>query len=277
MAALWSVAKLSRHTAFKKDHWCIIKTWAFRYGRRCSCVGLRACCSLGLRWLWCVGHDIKLPCSGEGACSSENGLWRIQVSYKLVFFLEYLGPLLIYPFFWSNPGRELIHGVSREALPTTMTQNLALVYWSFHYLKVWSSSAQAPSQCQHSTCLLNARLAHVTAPPARPVHVQRIYETAHVHKFSHATMPIFNLFRNCSYYWLFAAFVSYNINHPRYTEPPSLQVLIAFAIAYCCQVCPNLACPTSVPVPVPWSFAIVVRGCNQTVMRSGCSVSVSLE
>jgi hypothetical protein len=60
----------------------------------------------------------------------------VQVSYKLVFLLEYLGPLLIYPFFWCNTGRHMLHGVTRATLPTTMTQDLALTYWSIHYLKV---------------------------------------------------------------------------------------------------------------------------------------------
>lgn len=27
------------------------------------------------------------------------------------------------------------------------------------------------------------------------------------HRFSHATMPVFNLFKNCAYYWCFAAYV----------------------------------------------------------------------
>lgn len=32
--------------------------------------------------------------------------------------------------------------------------------------------------------------------------LKREYETAFVHKFSLATMPVFNLFKNCSHYWL---------------------------------------------------------------------------
>jgi hypothetical protein len=87
------------------------------------------------------------------------------------------------------------------------------------------------STCGHSFVAVGMQL------PTEYMCMQRIYETSHVHKFSHATMPIFNLIRNCSYYWLFAAFVSYNINHPQYTEPPAAQVFAAFALAYCCQVC----------------------------------------
>ncbi|ESO06550.1 hypothetical protein HELRODRAFT_155722 [Helobdella robusta] len=50
-------------------------------------------------------------------------------------------------------------------------------------------------------------------------YLKRLYETIYVHRFSHSTMPLFNLFKNCSYYWGFTAFVSYYNNHPLYTPP----------------------------------------------------------
>ena len=50
-------------------------------------------------------------------------------------------------------------------------------------------------------------------------YAKRILETLLVHRFSHATMPIRNLLKNCSYYWTFAALVSYFVNHPAYTPP----------------------------------------------------------
>ena len=45
-----------------------------------------------------------------------------------------------------------------------------------------------------------------------------------VHRFSNATMPIMNIFKNSVYYWGFAAFVAYNNCHPLYTAPPMSQV-----------------------------------------------------
>ncbi|XP_026732075.1 probable very-long-chain enoyl-CoA reductase art-1 [Trichoplusia ni] len=50
-------------------------------------------------------------------------------------------------------------------------------------------------------------------------YAKRLLETIFVHKFSHGTMPLRNLFRNCAYYWLFTLYVAYHINHPLYTPP----------------------------------------------------------
>ena len=91
-----------------------------------------------------------------------------------------------------------------RAVPKSTTQTLALVYWIGHFAK-------------------------------------RIYETFYVHKFSHATMPLFNLAKNCSYYWAFAAYVGYFVNHPLYTSPPIMQTYIALTFSLMCQIA-NYTC-----------------------------------
>ncbi|KAF2620749.1 hypothetical protein F2Q68_00041554 [Brassica cretica] len=87
-----------------------------------------------------------------------------QVSYRTLFFFEYLGPLLIYPVFYYFPVYKYLgYGEDRVIHPV---QTYAMYYWCFHYFK-------------------------------------RIMETFFVHRFSHATSPIGNVFRNCAYYWTF--------------------------------------------------------------------------
>uniref|UniRef100_A0A7E4UZ15 very-long-chain enoyl-CoA reductase n=1 Tax=Panagrellus redivivus TaxID=6233 RepID=A0A7E4UZ15_PANRE len=115
-----------------------------------------------------------------------------QIAWKTVFLLEYAGPLFVYPIFYLRPS--FIYGADAASKPIHLAVTIALFAHSFHYLK-------------------------------------RLYETHFVHRFSNGTMPFTNLFKNCSYYWGFAAFISYFINHPLYTAPAlgSLQIYAGLA------------------------------------------------
>lgn len=122
---------------------------------------------------------------GEGVLFKDLGP---QISWKHVFVLEYLGPLLLYPLFFLQPSwiygsESLVAAAAREAPWAREVQVAALVAWTVHYAK-------------------------------------REIETLFVHRFSHATMPLSNLGKNCAYYWGFAAYVSFFVNHPLYTPPP---------------------------------------------------------
>ncbi|GMH32245.1 hypothetical protein BSKO_00079 [Bryopsis sp. KO-2023] len=119
-----------------------------------------------------------------------------QIGYSTVFFWEYFGPMAVYPLFFLFP--KVFYPWHSGPVQHGVVQQLAMGYWIFHYLK-------------------------------------RILETFFVHRFSHGTMPIFNLFKNCSYYWGFAAFVSYFVNHPHYTAPTETRAFILFPLALLCQ------------------------------------------
>eukprot|EP00891_Asterochloris_glomerata_P000799 jgi/Astpho2/799/Aster-00653 len=125
-----------------------------------------------------------------------------QVGYAAVFFWEYFGPMVVYALIYFFP--HLIYPWAKRIPEKGTVQTLAFAYWEFHYAK-------------------------------------RIAETFLVHRFSHGTMPINNLFRNCGYYWLFTAFVAYFINHPLYTSPSATRALVCLSIALLCQAC-NFRC-----------------------------------
>lgn len=102
-----------------------------------------------------------------------------QIGWSTVFLAEYAGPLLVYLWVYQRPW--IFYGESSTA-PISTTAHIAAACWSIHYAK-------------------------------------RLLETIFVHRFSHATMPLRNLFKNCIYYWGFTAYVAYHVNHPLFTSP----------------------------------------------------------
>ncbi|XP_054620928.1 very-long-chain enoyl-CoA reductase isoform X2 [Dunckerocampus dactyliophorus] len=69
-------------------------------------------------------------------------------------------------------------------------------------------------------------------------YVKRLVETLFVHRFSHGTMPLRTIIRNCTYYWGFSAWLAYYINHPLYTPPSygELQVNSASVMFAICEL-----------------------------------------
>lgn len=112
-----------------------------------------------------------------------------QIGWSTVFLAEYAGPLVIYLYVYGRPW--IFYG-DTSGSPTSTTANIAAACWTFHYAK-------------------------------------RLFETVFVHRFSHGTMPIMNLFKNCSYYWLFTLYVAYHVNHPQFTSPGTVQVYASLA------------------------------------------------
>ena len=143
-----------------------------------------------------LGDDVALSAL---TLNEENGVKVIyfkdlgpQIGWSTVFLCEYFGPLVCYLIPYLRP--TLLYGdaASRPMLPVV---HYAAACWTAHYVK-------------------------------------RLLETLFVHRFSHATMPIFNLFKNCSYYWGFAFFVGYFVNHPLYSAPlmGDAQVYVGLAL-----------------------------------------------
>lgn len=120
-----------------------------------------------------------------------------QIAWKTVFLVEYAGPLFIYALVSTRPW--IIYGEKGQGTELSCTAKLALICWSVHYGK-------------------------------------RLLETLFVHRFSHGTMPLRNLFKNCSYYWGFCLYVAYHVNHPLFTPPSQLLQIIGASLFALCEV-----------------------------------------
>ncbi|KAM6900373.1 very-long-chain enoyl-CoA reductase [Xenentodon cancila] len=123
-----------------------------------------------------------------------------QLGWTTVFLAEYIGSLLVYLLFYFR-----VPSIYSHTFAFTSSRHpvvtLACVCHTFHYMK-------------------------------------RLIETIFVHRFSHGTMPLRTIVKNCAYYWGFSAWYAYYINHPLYT-PPSYgerQVNYALVIFAMCEM-----------------------------------------
>merc|ERR1711871_66422 len=74
--------------------------------------------------------------------------------------------------------------------------------------------------------------------------LKREFETFFVHKFSRPTMPLSNLFKNCTYYWSFGAIIGYPLCSPHYTSsiaPAAATVQVGLAVFIVSELC-NFYC-----------------------------------
>ena len=115
-----------------------------------------------------------------------------QIAWRTVFIIEYLGPLLIHPLIYYL--RPYIYTLpALDAGPSTL-QTLSLAMIVLHFLK-------------------------------------RELETLFVHRFSLATMPFLNVFKNSAHYWLFSgvliAYFTYSPTSP--TANPNPNPLLTYS------------------------------------------------
>ncbi|XP_073796984.1 very-long-chain enoyl-CoA reductase isoform X2 [Danio rerio] len=115
-----------------------------------------------------------------------------QLGWTMVFLAEYIGPLLIYLLFYVRVPYIYNHKYTFTS-STHPVVSLACACHSFHYIK-------------------------------------RLFETIFVHRFSHGTMPLRAIVKNCVYYWGFAAWLAYYINHPLYTPPSYGEIQVNYAL-----------------------------------------------
>jgi very-long-chain enoyl-CoA reductase len=117
-----------------------------------------------------------------------------QINYRLVYILEYLGPLVFTIIFFARYAFIFIKNNPNKQLQTHI---LCYFFMSlFHYSK-------------------------------------RILESLFVHIFSRTTMPLQNLFKNCLYYWgIFGILCGYTLFNPYAKDLTWFKVPRYFFIAF---------------------------------------------
>ena len=117
-----------------------------------------------------------------------------QINYRLVYVLEYLGPLVFSIIFFAR---------------------YALIYMKNNPDKQLQT---------HILCYFFMTLFHYS---------KRIIESLFVHIFSRTTMPLQNLFKNCAYYWgIFGILCGYTLFNPYSKDLTWFKVPRYFFIAF---------------------------------------------
>ena len=98
-------------------------------------------------------------------------------------------------------------------------------------MKLTSSNSSFSFQSKNETNILfNLYLIRIAFACFTFHYLKREFETIFIHRFGKATMPIFNLFKNSSYYWGNAALMAYFVNHPLYTATSETVVYVGLAL-----------------------------------------------
>ena len=116
----------------------------------------------------------------------------MQISWTVVFLVEYFGPIAIFAFLYYF--RNLVYGGGSSSIPLTFSQKAGFFMVLGHYIK-------------------------------------REFETLFIHRFSNETMPFTNIFKNCTHYWvIFGVLVGYFLFHPKYTEPDYIPMNVKYIL-----------------------------------------------
>ena len=113
--------------------------------------------------------------------SDSNAIFHLkdigpQINYRLVYVLEYLGPLVFSILFFIR------------------------------YAFIYTKNNPNKNLQTHVVCYFFMTFFH---------YIKRILESIYVHIFSRTTMPLSNLFKNCAYYWgIFGILCGYTLFNP---------------------------------------------------------------
>ena len=116
-----------------------------------------------------------------------------QIDWRTVYVIEYFGPLIIHPLIFQFRSYLYSNPTSSSSFPTpSLVQSLSVLIISMHFFK-------------------------------------REIETVFIHRFSNATMPFSNIYKNCGHYWgLAGVFLAYFTYSPTAPSAGSVSPLLTY-------------------------------------------------